>query len=89
MLNCMIFWQTPHALDIYIYRSVHFVILQNGTTGGLMCWICGHFLEERVGLSAEQMLADALQMSFGLKKTMFYSTNFQLTNLKRELIDAD
>jgi len=35
------------------------------------------------------MLADALQMSFGLKKKMFYSINFQITNLKRELIDAD
>lgn len=80
MLNCMIFWQTPHALDIY--RSVHFVILQNGTTGGLMCWICDIFSRNASGFLQNKCWQTRCRWVSAWKKNMFYSTNFQLTNLK-------
>ena len=76
MLNCMIFWQIPHALDIY--RSVHFVILQNGTTGGLMCWICDIFSRNASGFLQNKCWQTRCRWVSAWKKKCFTAPIFKL-----------
>lgn len=78
MLNCMIFWQTPHALDIDPSTLLSF------WTEPLVDWCAGSVTFSRgtrrafCRTNAGRRVAD----EFRLEKNMFYSTDFQLTNLK-------